>query len=197
VLKVKIYLILVHKLYICTLFENTQAIPSTMSNKKQSSKKKLSESNKDNELDDWFSTLIENIKTDHFLLKENIASKETKQFYQTFMSGDETSILAQVRGLSSIGFIKNLIVDYLKEVKSFKKLPLKLAFGLSDSKILVWSEINDNDDATEDALLLAESRVNNKYHSRGFYINSTIIEKSDNLAIPPHYQTISIPTIKN
>ncbi|MEJ0105202.1 MAG: hypothetical protein WDO19_22755 [Bacteroidota bacterium] len=87
-------------------------------------------------------------------------------------------------------YIANIINDYLKELKSYNSNPLKLAMGLSDSKILVWSVIKDNDDDTEDALLLAEAKVNGKYHQHGFYLNSTIIEESDKLPTPPHYQSI-------
>lgn len=69
-------------------------------------------------------------------------------------------------------------------------MPLKLALGLSESKILVWSEIKDDDEETEDALLLIEAKINGKYRPFGFYVNSTIIEESDRISIPPHYQTI-------
>lgn len=157
----------------------------------------LSDDKNKDQIDEWFGSLIQGIQTDHFLLKENIASEDTKKFYTAAMSGNELSVAAQVRETSSRFFITKLVFDYLKEIITFKKIPLKLALGISDSKIMVWSEINDNDDATEDALLLAEARVNNKYQANGFFINSTIIEKSDNLKIPPHYQKISIPTIKN
>ncbi len=87
-------------------------------------------------------------------------------------------------------FISNIIRDYLQELKNHDSKPIKLAMGLSDSKILVWSVINDNDEQTEDTLLLAEAKVNGKYQSKGFYINSTILERSDSLETPPHYQSI-------
>jgi hypothetical protein len=164
---------------------------------KVKTKPDLSNDKNNEQLDEWFGLLIQGIQTDHFLLKENIASEDTKNFYQAAMSGNELSMATQVRATSSRFFITKLVFDYLKEISTFKKIPLKLALGLSDSKIMVWSEINDDDEATEDALLLAEARVNNKYQSNGFFINSTIIEKSDNLKIPPHYQNISIPTLKN
>lgn len=105
--------------------------------------------------------------------------------------GDEKSLVHKTREASSIYFIKKIIKDYLFELKEhYKRLPLKLALGLSDSKILVWSEIKDDDEATEDALLLAEAKVNGEYYPYGFYLTSTIIEKSDNLDIPPHYHKI-------
>lgn len=157
----------------------------------------LADNKSHDHLDAWFGALISELQTDRFLFKENIASEDTKNFYHTAIFGSELSMAAQVRETSSRFFITKILVDYLNEIKTFNKIPIKLALGLSDSKILVWSEINDDDEATEDALLLAEARVNNKYQANGFYINSTIIEKSDNLNIPPHYQKISIPITKN
>ncbi len=164
---------------------------------KTKSQANLSNDKSNEHLDAWFGALIQELQTDHFLLKENIASEDTKNFYNAAMSGNEMSMAAQVRETSSRFFITKILLDYLKEIRAFNRIPLKLALGLSDSKILVWSEINDDDEATEDALLLAEARVNNKYQTNGFYINSTIIEKSDNLHIPPHYQNITIPITKN
>jgi len=109
---------------------------------------------------------------------------------QSVMNNDKMKSLELVRESTSMNFIKELMVDYMKELQTHNKLPLKLAVALSDSKIIVWAEVDDNDEETEDALLLTEAKINSKYFQYGFYINSTILEKSDNLSIPPHFQTI-------
>ncbi len=145
-------------------------------------------------LDVWFVSMVQKLETDHFLMKENIASDETKNFYEAVIFGDDKSGMAHVRELSTKFFVKNLVMEYFKEISSFNRIPNKLALGLSDSKILVWAEINDSDEDTEDALLLAEARVNQKYHDRGFYITSTITETTDLLPVPPHYQAVKIST---
>lgn len=141
-------------------------------------------------MDKWFSDMIDHLKVDHFMLQANIASKEKTEFYQAFLRNDSDKIVSQMRKDSSQYFIKALVWDYLNELKSANKNPIKLALGISDSKILVWSEIKDNDEEMEDLLLITEAKVNGKYQDKGFYINSTIIEESDKLPIPPHYQTI-------
>jgi hypothetical protein len=141
-------------------------------------------------LDQWFSNMIDHLRFDHFMLQTDSATKEKKEFYSAFLLNDTNKIFSSMRSNSSQFFISSLVVDYLNELKAAGKNPLKLALGISDSKILVWSEIEDNDEEMEDLLLITEAKVNGKYHQKGFYINSTIIEKSDNLHIPPHYQTI-------
>ena len=141
-------------------------------------------------MNEWFDTFINHIKVDHFMLQTDSAPKETKDLYNAFFNRDELYVKSIMRSNSTQFFIEKIIIDYLTEVKEMGRSPLKLALGLSDSKILVWSEINDDDDATEDALIIAEAKINGKYHQHGFYLVSTIMEKSDKISIPPHYKTI-------
>ena len=141
-------------------------------------------------IDNWFSEMIDHLKVDHFMLKTKTAPKEKADLYDAFINKNDDKIVSQLRSISSQHYIKALVYDYINELKSSNKTPIKLALGISDSKILVWSEIEDNDDTMEDILLLTEAKINGKYYSNGFYINSTIIEKSDNIPVPPHYQPI-------
>lgn len=142
------------------------------------------------ELDNWFENFIDDIKTDHMILSSGVADEEKKSLYKAIMNNDGLELAKTSRKLSSMVFIKALVQEYMKELSNQKNLPLKLALGLSDSKILVWSEIEDDNEEMEEALLVAEAKVNGKYYNQGFYINSTIIEASDNLNVPPHYQKI-------
>lgn len=145
---------------------------------------------KNDNVDQWFTQFIDHLKVDHLMLQTNSAPFDKREFYNAVMSGDEISLASQVRNSSSKIYVKKIIFDYLEELGKLNRKPIKLAFGISDSKILVWSEIEDDDEYVEDALLITEAKINGKYHSHGFYLNSTIIEKSDNVAIPNHYQTI-------
>lgn len=157
-----------------------------MDTSKAQNKEKLGQSN----IDSLFTQIIEHINVDHLLITTDTAPIETKEFYSALMANDADSILSKSREDSSMYFISKIVMEYIKELKSKGKIPLKLAMGLSNSKLLVWSEIEDNDDDMENALLIAEAKVNGKYQKDGFYINSTIVEKSDNLSIPNHYQIL-------
>ncbi|MEO7046838.1 MAG: hypothetical protein ABI091_16165, partial [Ferruginibacter sp.] len=142
------------------------------------------------ELDNWFESFIDDIKTDHLLLSTGIANEDKRNLYKAIINNDGLGLAKRARDVSTMVFIKALVQEYLKELVHQKNMPLKLALGLSDSKILVWSEIEDNNEEMEEALLIAEAKVNGKYYNHGFYINSTIIESCDNISIPPHYQKI-------
>lgn len=141
-------------------------------------------------INSWFTELIDDIKTDHFLFSQDVTTPEKRKFYTDLISGNTEATLSTIRTASSMYFISNIIKDYLQELKTAQKRPLKLAMGLSDSKLLVWAVVKDNDEKTEDTLLIAEAKVNGKYQEKGFYLSSTIVEESDNIPTPPHYQPI-------
>lgn len=143
-----------------------------------------------NQVDQWFTQFIDDLKVDHLLLSTNTASPDKVKLYKALIGGDVEEVLTQARQAGSMILIKNIVVDYLNELSEIHRKPIKLALGISDSRILVWAEIEDNDEEMEDALLLTEAKVNNKYHSKGIFISSMILEKSDNVPIPLHYQNI-------
>ena len=63
-----------------------------------------------------------------------------------------------------------------------------MAFDYNDSEVLVWAQVNENDEQLEKQLYLAEAKINAKYHQYGFDMTSMIIESCDNVPIPNHYK---------
>ncbi len=139
---------------------------------------------------DWFENLINDLKTDNFFLNEGLASAETIKKYEILMRNDEDEIYGLSRQMSSNHFIKKMIFEYISEIKSRKVNFNKLAFDLGNSKLLSWVEIDDNDESSEDNLILAEAKVNAKYIDLGFHVTSTIIEKGDEIPVPSHFNVI-------
>lgn len=137
----------------------------------------------------WFDSFMAQLNTDYLQLETNTATSMKEAFYNRMASGSD-SINQMSRAQSSMYFIQNLILAYLKELQVRECHPQKLAMDLSDAKVLVWAEINDDDEATEDSMRLAEAKVNAQFMDFGFHLTSTILETSDNLPIPSHYQTV-------
>lgn len=104
------------------------------------------------------------------------------------ISDNADDIVMYGRQMGSEYFLKNLVFDYVTETVKMDCKPKKLAFFHTSSRLLVWAEINDNDEPTEDKLLLAEAKVNAKYHRFGFHVSSTILEKCDEFKVPDQYQ---------
>jgi len=140
--------------------------------------------------DQWFEEFIHHITTDHTYLKMGMASIETQEFYDKLIFGGATSMFSEMREKSTNYFIGKLVLDYLKEINESETKPLKLFVDHNDSQVLVWAEIQDDDDKTEKALFKAEAKANAKNYSHGFHISSTILEKCDSMQVPPHYKNI-------
>lgn len=138
----------------------------------------------------WFENLAERLNVDNFLLQSGVASEETKQMWDTIIFGKELEIHSLGRVQSSMYFVKGMLKEYFDSITQFKVKPAKLALELSDAKILIWAEINDDDEETEEALILSEAKANAKYGDYGFHISSTIVESSDELSVPSHYQIL-------
>ena len=140
----------------------------------------------------WFDNFISNIFVHRIMMETDTAPSEIKQLYTDAMIEDYHSMSKTVRDQSTKYFIVKLVEYYFEQLKSFEISPQKLAFDFSDAKILVWAQISDEDDKSENALILSEARANLKYLETGFYISSTIVEESDNLEIPSHYHELKI-----
>ena len=141
-------------------------------------------------LDQWFESLISSIKVDHLQLKTDTATIEKKRIYDNMIEGRFSDMALDMRNSSSQFFIEELVKDFISELNERKVSTHKLAFDLSDAKVLVWAEIDDLDEQSEDGLILAEARINAHFSKYGFHISSTIVEKSDNLFVPPHYSSV-------
>ncbi|HEY8929205.1 MAG TPA: hypothetical protein VIM55_08450 [Mucilaginibacter sp.] len=143
-------------------------------------------------ISEWFNKYISDISVDKMMMENDIASTETRQFYTDAISGNQEGMHNYARIQSSKYFISKIVNDYFKELQNFKAEPKKLAFSFSEAKILVWAEIADEDESTEDALILSEAKANEKYSDNGFFVTSTIVETRDHLNPPSHYHEIKI-----
>ncbi|WP_462267368.1 hypothetical protein [Mucilaginibacter sp.] len=138
----------------------------------------------------WFNGFIAHISVDKMMMETNTAPSDLKDFYTSAMLEDYAAISKTIRDTSSKYFIGNLVQFYINAFVTYKIAPQKLAFDFSDAKILVWAEILDNDEKAEEALILSEAKANAKFADTGFYISSTIVEQSDDLPIPSHYNEV-------
>jgi len=143
-----------------------------------------------NKLDQWFETMIGSIKVDQLQLQTNTATAEKTRIYDNIIEGRHSEMFSDMRNISSQFFIEELVKEYLTELNKRKVATENLAFELSDAKVLVWAEIEDLDEKSEDGLILAEAKTNALFSRYGFHISSTIIEKGDNISSPPHYSSI-------
>jgi len=88
-------------------------------------------------------------------------------------------------------FIKKMLYSFITFLKESDVKFSKMALDLSDSKILAWLELFDDDEKSEDNLIISEAKVNAEFEKYGFKISTTYVEESDKLNIPPHYSMLN------
>lgn len=155
--------------------------------------KSPNQQNVDDQRNEWFGNILHSVSTDRDFLNLGIASEETQEFYDKIIFGNQNSIFSEIREKSTQYFISKLVVDYIQELRASNIEPLKIFLDHNDSQLLVWAEIKEDDEATEMGLYKAEAKANAKNYKHGFHISSTILENTDNIPVPPHYQEIQIP----
>lgn len=136
----------------------------------------------------WFDSFIGTLRAHEMQLETQTATPQMQSMYQNLLSGNVESVILAGKQQAKEFFVTKIIVEYVTEIQS---IPLtKLAFDHNDSEVLVWIQISDDDTDSENKLILAEAKVNAKYHDFGYHICSVIVETSDELPVPNHYQII-------
>ncbi len=139
---------------------------------------------------DWFNGIIAKLREDQSMIQDNTAPSDVKSFYNTFLVGTTDEMAHQSKRLSHSYFIANIVTKYIQTIRL--TMPEQLAFAYTDSEILVWAELKDDDWATERQLILAAAKINAEYHRFGYDVTNVFVEESDNLLIPNHYQPFKI-----
>ena len=148
--------------------------------------------NQQSSIEDWFDSMVANLRYDQELFKNEILEEGKKDVYTAMMTGDQNFLHNYARNTSSTYFIQNMVDAYFKELVKTNSKPNKLALELSNAKILVWAEIKEDDEIMEDALILTEAKINAAFSEYGFHVSSTIVEDSDGLEVPEHYRNVAI-----
>jgi hypothetical protein len=139
------------------------------------------------QISSWFENLVEHLQVDKVAMELGIADPQKSALYENAISGNQNALLKSLRNQANEYFIERIVKSFIAEISQRKALPLKLAFSLSPSTILAWVEIKENDEKTEDQILLAEAKVNSIARDYNFSIDTMIVEDSDKLPLPPHY----------
>jgi hypothetical protein len=135
---------------------------------------------------DWFDNFVATLRVHKMQLETYTASPEMREMYNVLFVGDTDNMALMSKNNAQRYFVSKMLVDYVGFIN--KKSPLKLAFDFNDSNVLVWAEISDDDDVMERSLIMAEAKINAKYHEFGFDMTTTLVETRDYLSIPNHYQ---------
>lgn len=152
-------------------------------------KYKTTEQKSDSDI--WFENYINTIKA-HKLIYETkgVNSDNINELYDTMIHGTDSQILLFGQELMQQTLIKKMVADYIIELKERKIDYSNLYIDYNNSGLLTWFVINENDFETEKQIILAAAKVNVKYYDYEYSISNSIVEESDNIKVPKHYQTL-------
>jgi tRNA A22 N-methylase len=139
-----------------------------------------------NTTEQWFDELVSTLRTHQLMIETQTIDEDKKKFYDILQGSNTLEVSHLSRTISQRQIIGSILWDYLKIIKDNK--PQKLAFDYNDSEVLVWAEIDENNEQLEKQLYLAEAQINAKYHQYGFDMTSMIVENTDNITTPNHYK---------
>ena len=141
-----------------------------------------------NKTDLWFDDFVSSIRVDQLALETGVANDAKKHLYETLIDGNIQDMMDTATKTAQQYYIQNMLIDYIHLLKDFENAPfLKLAVSFHNSELLVWAEIENDAEAVEGALIMAEAKINAKYHQHGFDMTTTIVEQCDMLSVPSHY----------
>lgn len=140
----------------------------------------------------WFGELFHSLKTDKLLLETNTASKSTRDFYDVMMSKNVVASSAMGKEAFNKILTEDALIKYIVHVFKSGHTPQTLAFNISDSSLLVWAVVDDNDFAAERELYLAQAAINNEFLKADYRVSTTVVDASDRLKTPEHYQVLPL-----
>ncbi|NBC83751.1 MAG: hypothetical protein GVY19_10250 [Bacteroidetes bacterium] len=141
-----------------------------------------------NALDMLFDEIFKHLKNDQQSIRMGFADKETEDFYHGLLK-NSSEVHSQIMQTSSMALIEKAIYAYGKILKEYEKnQPLKLGMHYATNKLLIFAIIRNDDEKSEDALLLTEAKVNNMFKDFGIHVSTTILEEEDNYTIPEQYK---------
>lgn len=148
--------------------------------------------------DAWFAALLEGVRqqigTDQLKINTGTADKQTTDFYHALRSQDPLRLAQTIRNESLKVLLSAGLLGFFNELSKRKRLPKRIALHHDATELMLWAEVEDGDEETHDAIVLAASEINLNLHRLGFFIETMVVESRDMCPIPSHYKEVPLPT---
>lgn len=147
-------------------------------------------SEKSNRLIEMFDGMVAQLRADELAMESDVASNEKTKFYNSLLEDNQIEVAKVALDMGRMIIIPSMLNDFVLNLKNSDTLPLNLSVSFNQEKLLVWATVSSNNETMEDAVFIAEAKVNAKYHTTGFHVSSTVVYDEDKVTKPAHYQTI-------
>lgn len=140
----------------------------------------------------WFINLIDKLKSRFSQQKNQVLNipEEGSDIAFSHVVQDFSMAMHQNRIASQKFFTSQILSVYIDEIRSLTSMPDLIGLAIGHNEILVWCQINDDDEEMENNLFLAEAKANAAQINSGISISTTIVERSEKIFMPSHYKTL-------
>lgn len=142
----------------------------------------------DKKAHEFFSDLVTKLNVTEFLYDTKGMSEQEYQMWSAAINKNLEPMMLSSRVASNVACANKAFEEFMLALRSEKGVKMrKLAVDISRSKLFVWAEVDDDDEASMRSILYADSVANLKMENYGFSVSATVVEKSDFVPVPSHY----------
>ncbi|MFT5915081.1 MAG: hypothetical protein ACJAWV_004382 [Flammeovirgaceae bacterium] len=147
-------------------------------------------SEKSIKLSEMFDDMVARLRVDELALESGVASDEKKELYKSILENNQINLAQAAIDMGRVIIIPAMLNDFVITLKNSQISPKNLSVSFNQEKLLVWATVLAENEEMEDAVFIAEAKVNAKYHATGFHVSSTVVYDEDETNKPAHYQPI-------
>ncbi len=147
-----------------------------------------SDNTKKDSVTEFIDLLIHELNSDKMMLETSTMDEKLSRIYHNLASGNTDDLFKLNMDAAIEKFEKQLLLEYIKGILHSNIKPGSLAFHSSGNTILVWAEVNNEEEENE--LYRLEGKINSKFSDKGIKLDTTVVEINDGLPIPTHYRQI-------
>lgn len=142
----------------------------------------------DKKAHEFFSDIVTKLNVTEFLYNIKGMSEREYQMWSAAINKNLEPMMLSSRIATNVMCANKAFEQFMLALRMEKNVRLrKLAVDISRSKLFVWAEVDDDDEASMRSILYADSVANLKMEDLGFSVSATVVEKSDCVPVPSHY----------
>lgn len=142
----------------------------------------------DEKAHEFFSDMVTKLNVTEFLYNNKGLSDQEYRMWTAAINKNLEPMMLANRVATNVACANKAFEEFMLALRAEKDVKLrKLAVDISRSKLLVWAEVEDDDDSSMRSVLYADSVANLKMEDLGFSVSATVVEKSDCVPVPSHY----------
>lgn len=139
----------------------------------------------------WFSGTIATLRMHQKQLNHGNAPAGMKEAYDEIIeAGDDyAQMFALHEKIAKKRFFLEMLTEYIESGISENEAIIKLAFSFENKNLLVWAEIEDDNEKVEFELFSLAGKINAEFFEYGFQVQTTVVEQYEKIELPKNFRS--------